>query len=153
MVYLQELQVTYGLAKFCAAAGAAKATTRATARTIFFMGNLLRENLGWELAAERGRVGVREGLGHGGRGKRDDQGDGDQKLLHFKSPLASWLALRGSGSGRMACVSVPNQPKIGKETPVRPIPYGYRTGAFVAQNSVGLSSPKPTGISLLGSFG
>ena len=38
------------------------------------------------LAAEMGDVGVRETIGHGGRGKRDDQGQGDQKLLHSRSP-------------------------------------------------------------------
>ena len=47
-------------------AGAAKATTRATARTIFFMGYLLIS--GWLVLA----VGVREILGHGGCGEGND---------------------------------------------------------------------------------
>jgi hypothetical protein len=32
-------------------------------------------------------VGVREVLGHGGRGEGDDQGDGEDELLHGVSPL------------------------------------------------------------------
>ena len=46
LAYLQESQATYGLAKFCAAAGAANATTRATAIMSFFMGVSFREGVG-----------------------------------------------------------------------------------------------------------
>src|SRR5262245_38668864 len=49
-------------------------------------------------------VWIGEILRCGRRGEGDDQGDGDQKLLHLKSPLACWLALRAQGSGRMAMV-------------------------------------------------
>ena len=86
--YLRESQATYGLAKFWAAAGATDATTKATARTIFFMGVSFQGIRYRKLVTERGRVGVREVLSHGRSGEGDNQGDSDQKLLHFKSPLA-----------------------------------------------------------------
>jgi hypothetical protein len=91
MAYLQELQLdTKGFSKFWAAAGAANATTRATAITSFFMGDpfrVLANALRIGLTAKRRGIGVVEILGQGGRGKRDNQGNGDQKLLHSESPL------------------------------------------------------------------
>jgi hypothetical protein len=92
----------YGLAKFWAAAGAAKATTRATAIMSFFMGVSFQEGRDRKLVTERGCVGVREVLSHSRSGEGDNQGDGDQKLLHLRSPLACQLALGVQGSGRMA---------------------------------------------------
>jgi hypothetical protein len=53
----------------------------------------------------------------------------------------------------MAWVFVRNTPKIVSGTPVCPIPCRYRTRAFAAPNSVRLSSPKPTGISVAATLG
>lgn len=58
MAYLQELHDTNGFSKFWAAAGAANATTRATAIKSFFMLSLLSED--WRLAIS-GRAWTRRG--------------------------------------------------------------------------------------------
>jgi hypothetical protein len=48
-------------------------------------------------------VHVREILGHGGGGKRHNQSDGDQKLLHGVSPtfggLGAWIVPTGRPNG------------------------------------------------------
>ena len=83
--YLQFPQtVTKGFENPSAMAGAAKATTRAVAIKNFFISKspLCAAEQRQRLAALRGLVRVRKTFGHGRRGKGDDQGHGDEKLLH-----------------------------------------------------------------------
>jgi hypothetical protein len=74
-----------------------------------------------------GLVGVRKTFGHDGRSRGDDQGDGDDELLHEDSP---------SSIGRFDLGSTgwPNLPSereiIGPSAPNFPIALGYGLGAL-----------------------
>src|SRR3989304_376754 len=132
--------------------GAANANAKASARKSVFIEVLLfrecRVSCEARLAAHVGRIEVRKTFGHGRRGKRDDQGQGDQKLLHSRSPSdVTGLGDLEAPAGRPRC-GFGTTGNVVPNTRVQPIPYRYRMGAFAARNSVGLSSPKPTGISV-----
>ena len=100
---------------------------------------------GTRLATLRGLVRVRKTFGHGRRGECDNQGHGDQNLLHGSSPMRPWGVRKLRAGGQ---VVRSEQLEDRDRHPACPIPVRYRMRASAARNSGRLSSPKPPGISI-----
>ena len=89
--------------------------------------------------------GVGELLGHcrrgGGGGEGDDQSDGEENILHERSPI--WCGLLTEGSNRLAVCPIEQQ-TCGRRPRVLPIAARYRFGASAARRQ------KASGVAPLG---
>ena len=82
---------------------------------------------GWTPGLAAGAVGVRKAFGHDRRGGGDDQGNGDNELLHESSPLVFGRLISGSAGWP----SVPFEHLLGGPCgAVCPIAVGYGVGAL-----------------------